>query len=384
MTRTNQACVLLDVSRTISRLHHKVDTGIDRVEHAYIDHIAAHYPSAVALGKLGQEFLLAPLPAFQKLTPLQVEHTRPYMLDRVRFKLSPEQRKVKSLLRAQFGFLSEKAFFHKIDRLPKDKRLFSVGHSRALAPHFRPMADLAVQLSVCIHDLIPMSHPALVRTGTAPKFKAYIDTVIHYADTLFTVSETTALELIKLSSDIAPKVVAPGITTVPPSWNPDDAAPFFLCVGTIEPRKNIGLLLDVWEELAKGLKTPPLLKLVGQSGWADPQLFARIKHLEERGLLSHLTSVSDAELRTLYQRCQALLFPSLAEGFGLPFYEAAAAQIPIIASDIPAFREASKGHVPLLDPNRSADWISAVQNHERFKLTLKTPTWEEHFTKVGL
>ncbi len=119
----------------------------------------------------------------------------------------------------------------------------------------------------------------------------------------------------------------------------DDATPFFLSVSTLEPRKGYSVGLDAMENLWRAGADLRYV-IVGRHGWSANALARRIvSHAEFGRRLFWLKDASDAELADLYRSARALIFPSIAEGFGLALIEAAHHGLPIIASDIPVFRE---------------------------------------------
>ncbi len=119
---------------------------------------------------------------------------------------------------------------------------------------------------------------------------------------------------------------------------------FVLHVGTLEPRKNVPLLLDAWRLLraaagrGEGPEPPPLV-LAGGFGWRADELRRRVARAVAEGWLVHLGYVRPLELAALYEAADAAVLPSLYEGFGLPLLEALAAGLPVVASDIPVHRE---------------------------------------------
>jgi glycosyltransferase involved in cell wall biosynthesis len=171
--------------------------------------------------------------------------------------------------------------------------------------------------------------------------------------------------------------------------------PWFLCLGTIEPRKNHLLLLHVWRRLAETMPgKAPALVVVGRRGWENEN----IVDLLERGrglagLVHEHNALGDAQLAALLSGAQALLMPSFAEGFGMPVSEALAAGVPVIASDLAVYRE-SAGEVPLyLDPLDGPAWLKAVLDYadpgsKQRQAQLKrlqnwqAPSWDGHFARV--
>jgi glycosyltransferase involved in cell wall biosynthesis len=119
-------------------------------------------------------------------------------------------------------------------------------------------------------------------------------------------------------------------------------APVFLTVGTIEPRKGQRVALRAFDELwAKGRDVR--LIMVGRRGWFEEAIVNEILGHEEFGRrLFWFDDADDDELSFLYDHAAALIFPSYAEGFGLPIVEAARRGRPVICSDIPVFREVGR------------------------------------------
>ncbi len=138
---------------------------------------------------------------------------------------------------------------------------------------------------------------------------------------------------------------------------------YFVVCGTIEPRKNHLLLLNVWRELASGGRAPKLV-VVGKRGWLNenvvdmmtrcPALAANV--VEAAGL-------STPGLRRLLAGARALLMPSFGEGFGLPVAEALVAGVPVIASDLDVFREVGGDAPDYLHPLDGLGWLQAIRDY---------------------
>lgn len=103
---------------------------------------------------------------------------------------------------------------------------------------------------------------------------------------------------------------------------------FVLCVGTVEPRKNVAVLLDAVGHLDR----PPLLVLAGAAGWRCEGIAAAIRAKESGGGVKYLGSVTDGELAALYSAATLMVYPSVYEGFGLPVLEAMACGCPVLCS----------------------------------------------------
>jgi glycosyltransferase involved in cell wall biosynthesis len=145
--------------------------------------------------------------------------------------------------------------------------------------------------------------------------------------------------------------------------------PYLLCVGSLYPHKNLTLVLDALKEL----QGTDLVLVSGRSIFTNEFL----RDVEQHGLrdrvhlLGHLT---DEDIVSLYKGSIALVFPSRSEGFGLPGIEAMAAGAPVLASDIPVFREIYQHAAKFFDPHSSkslADAVTAVRHEGQLRKTLQ-------------
>ncbi len=128
-----------------------------------------------------------------------------------------------------------------------------------------------------------------------------------------------------------------------PARRPKPGMRYLLGVSTLEPRKNFVGLIQAFNALRlQGSMQQRLadlkLMIVGSPGWQYEPILGAMRELVRRGDLIHLEQVTPDELRVLYSHAEALVFPSHAEGFGLPPLEALCCEAPVIASDIPAHR----------------------------------------------
>jgi glycosyltransferase involved in cell wall biosynthesis len=138
-----------------------------------------------------------------------------------------------------------------------------------------------------------------------------------------------------------------------PTPGPEQRSPYLLYVGTLEPRKNIGLILDLWRELRREHAID--LVLIGRRRADFPELPA------EPGLrVAGLTS--EQELPSLYSGAVACLYPSYYEGFGLPVLEAMQCGALMIASRDPAIMEVAAGGAVLLDIDDRLRWMDALRS----------------------
>jgi len=134
-----------------------------------------------------------------------------------------------------------------------------------------------------------------------------------------------------------------------------------LFLGTLEPRKNIGFLLDVFARLATTGRPAPILVLAGAAGPGARDWLDRLTRPPLAGCVEYrgYTPLDDRE--RLYAGARALLLPSLDEGFGLPALEAMSAGVPVIASNRGSLPEVVAGGGTLLDPHDIEAWATAIE-----------------------
>jgi glycosyltransferase involved in cell wall biosynthesis len=258
---------------------------------------------------------------------------------------------------------------------------------------------------VMVHDLIPLTHPQFCREGEATRHALRMRHTLQVAAGIIGNSQDTLDRLADFAREhslaMPPHVAAPlGTRPLPPmgaaptvSDRPD--RPVFLMLGTIEPRKNHLLMIDVWRRLiARHGQAAPRLVIAGRRGWNIEAVTRQLDgdatlrgHVLERG------GCSDEELAEWMHRARALLQPSWTEGFGMPVAEALQQGLPVIASDLAVFREVA-GEVPDYAPPGDAQaWLDLIEAHSQAKGPLqaaqlarmahyRAPTWEAHFDQV--
>jgi len=245
-------------------------------------------------------------------------------------------------------------------------------------PALMAMKAQGVTIGVYIYDLIPFTHPQYVTQSTLADVRAKFADVLSLMDFGLTISNFVAEEvrgLLKTQLDTTPPVLAAPLGhDLPPSVSESEeddalfeeglAAEFVLCVGTIEMRKNPGLLLDVWTSLnRKYAGRIPHLIFAGKWGWDIDDFRQRLAGLHYvDGKVIVLNEVSDARLKVLYQRCLFTVFPSFAEGWGLPVGESLAYGKPCLASNATSIPEVGGDFCRYLSPH---DPLSAAWAIER-------------------
>jgi glycosyltransferase involved in cell wall biosynthesis len=169
--------------------------------------------------------------------------------------------------------------------------------------------------------------------------------------------------------------------------------PHFVVVGTIEGRKNHELLLKIWKRMAQADGTVPLLVIIGQRGWEAEATTAMLDTAAElKGNVLELGRCPDEDVASIIAGARALLMPSFAEGFGLPVVESLELGTPVIASDLPVFREIV-GDIPTyLDSSDASAWEDTIRSFvtdcpERTRqldriAAYHPPDWATHFKVV--
>ena len=213
-----------------------------------------------------------------------------------------------------------------------------------------------------VHDLAFRRLPWTIREETRADLDGQFHRTLARAAAVITVSRTVREELLASEAIGAARVTAirhgPGHLSIRkggvlPGGTPER---YMLHVGTIEPRKNIELLLDVWKSWVAEDPSAPALVLCGRRGWKSDALLAAFDRAAAAGWLQHAGYVEDDALAALYRRALAVVCPSLYEGFGLPLIEALAAGTPVVASDIPVFREVAGEAAVFAPVNDPAAW----------------------------
>jgi glycosyltransferase involved in cell wall biosynthesis len=137
--------------------------------------------------------------------------------------------------------------------------------------------------------------------------------------------------------------------------------PYCIHVGTLQPRKNLGLLVEAWEMLRTRMEKPPQLLLAGKRGWLYESLLQSVQERNLGDLIKFADYVEREDLPALYSAALAMTFPSLYEGFGLPPLEAMSCRAPVLASTASSVPEVVGDAGLLLDPNDASIWADAVE-----------------------
>lgn len=384
MTET-AAPLLLDVTRLVSREWSKRrSTGIDRVCDAYCRHFRSQALAVVQYRGL--------------VRVLEAETSRK-LFDRL---LSP-----KTLTRSAITRLLASSLHRKVGKTTLNGATYiNTSHTDFdLDVHHRWIRASQLKPVYFLHDLIPIRHPQLTTAHAVGRHLGRVKGALHNAAGLIVNARSTAQDLRTFAKQsrwpLPPVLVAPivgsEVTNAPSCASQKQTRPsypYFVAVGTIENRKNYGLLRDVWQSLIANLEdTCPRLIIVGQKGpHSEPilRLFSDTPGLSK--FVQFVTNGSDADVANLVRGAKALLMPTLAEGYGLPVVEALGIGTPVLASNIESIREVGQGIPTLLDPTDPDAWRDAIMKFDdpgsiketqQLKMrSFQTPTWNDHFSAV--
>ena len=238
-------------------------------------------------------------------------------------------------------------------------RRFDVTHS--LHPLLLPTRH-AAQV-VTIHDLNFMTHPERTRGEIRRDYPALAARHARRAHGVIVVSPFTAREVDR-QFGVPPdriSICPPGA----PPWTPRHGPPadggYVLFFGTLEPRKNVGGLLDAYASLVTRRRDVPPLVLAGAATEAARPWLDRIERPPLRGRVRHTGYVDPSNRYALYAGARLLVQPSFEEGFGLPVLEGMTAGVPIVAASRGALPELLDGAGALVDPEDPDAMAAAIE-----------------------
>lgn len=420
---------IVDVSRLLSRLHRRTPTGIDRVEFAYARHYLRRLPerggsacfvvtTPLATGvlrpdtvrgliDLGEKRWMAsdPLgPAWARLREIVASPLHPCASHRIVRAIAQGDRS-DIAARLQIGRAYAEATARRIATETARTApgwYLHVSHANLHAPaRLQWLKSCVWRRLFLLHDLIPLSHPEYFPAGEDARHQQRMRTVARCADLVVFNSRATQVAWDDFAraegvDSVRGCVVPLGIEEAflhPPAVSVQAQIPYFVVVGTIEARKNLAFLLEVWKQWI-ALDQPQARLIVVGRRRAGQSAFA----LMQRGLALHASVIevqelADAGLATLLRGARALLAPSLIEGFGLPIAEALALGVPVIASAIAAHREVGADAADYLDPLDGHAWLQALRDYAapasarrqariEAARTYRALSWQEHIETI--
>jgi len=221
------------------------------------------------------------------------------------------------------------------------------------ANYFLPRLHGAVakRRVITVHDLTYKRFPGLLQKETLENLERHVSREIAIADAIICVSESTRRDLLRFYQVDPARTVAihSGLGT-PPISEPLEGLParYILFVSTIEPRKDLGTLIDAFERLRD---YPGVLVIVGKVGWKSEHLIPRLRGPR----IVHLDYLRASQLATVYGNAEAFVFPSLYEGFGFPLLEAMMRGVPTIAAHSSSLPEIGGDATLYFEPGDAGD-----------------------------
>lgn len=372
--------MVIDITRLLDRaLQGLRPTGVDRVGLAYVRHFRGH---AQALVRFSGRWLF-----------FSSEESQ-FLFDGL---LAPDRAKSARIRR-----LVGMHFVLGWHTPPKGGVLLNITHSGLDHTKYAIFVRrYGLRPVYFLHDLIPITYPEYARPGEALRHRRRLQTMLQTGCGLIVNSAQTGQELETFAHSLGFAVPPWAVAHLavpsfpPPASERPLSQPYFVVLGTIEPRKNHLLLLHLWRQLVVEYdREIPKLVVIGRRGWECEQVVDMLERCEVlKGVVIEIPDCDDTSLATWLHHAQALLFPSFAEGYGIPLVEALSCGTPVIASNLPVFHELA-GDIPdYLDPLDGLGWRQAILEYSRTAnprraaqkariVGWQAPTWDMHLKKV--
>lgn len=218
------------------------------------------------------------------------------------------------------------------------------------------------KITATLYDMTCWLAPETHTPANVSMAKRFAQLVLKRADGMIAISENTRADTLRIL-DLKPErieVIYPGVSDAFFSAAPmKRKKPYILFVGTIEPRKNVNVLLDAYEQLPRSIREEYDLVVAGPLGWGNTGASRRL-HSGITGI-EYLGYVAERDLPGLTAGATVFVYPSLYEGFGLPVAQALAAGTPVITSNLSSLPEVGGDATVLIDPRSPAELTSALK-----------------------
>ncbi len=254
--------------------------------------------------------------------------------------------------------------------------------------HFGPfnLPDNIKRVTV-IHDLSPIHFPQWHQFLSRKLQQLFLPSILKRADQVITNSNFTKRDVIKHFPFTKEKITSIHLgkeALFKPSPDPPILKkygiqqPYLLHTGTIEPRKNLGLLLKAFEIIKSQSFSPLQLVLVGKKGWKSDSFFQKIQNSPYKKDIKVVGYINRYHLPALYSSAELFIYPSHFEGFGLPVLEAMACGVPVIVSNVSSLPEIIGKAGLRFSPNNIQELV--IQTKE----VLENKEIRAHFSKYSL
>ena len=261
---------------------------------------------------------------------------------------------------------------------------------------YQKFKNLGVKITFVVYDLLPFLHPEWFEKEDIENYSNWLKSVCEYSEEVFCISESVGLDFLNFYSSLnidrkirvntlkigtmhfGKRIQLTSLNKLNKIYHlaaleKVDTRPIFLMVGTLEPRKGHSEVIDAFEVLwSYGHQFK--LVIAGRLGWLSKSLEIRIRNNPEfNNLLQWHDDVSDEQILELYKSSTALIVASHAEGLGLTLIEAGVFGLPIIARDIPVFREIAKDHALYFNGKDDRSLVNVILNWIKLSMYKTVP-----------
>jgi glycosyltransferase involved in cell wall biosynthesis len=384
--------IAYDITRLLTRVLNATPNGIDRLDLAYAKHFLTAAHSTFGLVHMG----LAGHRAFGSTPTLQaieniIKHlreaddpTNSTQLDAIINWLAGKgQKPVFQVRPKSILHYGKVARFHvrhlglagaaAVNTLPFDSRYLCVSqYPLSVNGAYQWLEQRSdIKPVFFIHDLLPFTFPEFFKEPERDRHERRMGNLSRHGAAALVTTQVVKSELQtelqrrgrgNMPIHISTVPLAQSFLKQPKSQH--KAQSYFIMCGTIEPRKNHLMILQVWRALSAKLgSATPKLVLVGARGWENENVVDLLERSPAiRKHVLEVNGISTPDVASLMAGARALLMPSFGEGYGLPVAEALALGIPVIASDIPVFHEIASSRVTHISPLNGEGWMSAIEH----------------------
>lgn len=254
--------------------------------------------------------------------------------------------------------------------------------------------QISGKVVLAVHDMAYMRFPETLQSTNLLNLRMNVERGIERADRILTISEFSKREIHELLQVPLDKIsIIYPAASISENFAPQlelfrkfgIEKPYILFVGNIEPRKNLTRVLQAFDLLKKEQGIPHQLVLAGGQGWKNEEIHATVQTLFSAKDIVFTGYVSDVEKNTLYQSAEALVFPSLYEGFGIPPLEAMHFGCPVVCSNAASLPEVCGDAAAMVDAYQvesiaSGLWDVLSDEDYRLKLIQKGYWREKRFS----
>lgn len=258
-----------------------------------------------------------------------------------------------------------------------------------IGSELREIRESGGKVGLLIYDVIPLTHPEFVEDMLAIGFKNALNDVIDWADEFFFISEASKDEFNQIYGEATQgavkKVIPLGVDSKMVNVKVDEVMPEarnhklkILMIGTVEPRKNYGIVFDWWMQFGVGEFE---LTIIGKPGWKSERIQELMRmESEKNNGFTWIGKASDEELLVQIKGADIGVSASFVEGYGLPVAELWQAGLKVVASDTPVYREIAPPGVIFFNSNSVVSFDRAIRESvslERKKPSIIQRTWQE-------